>query len=229
MLDPNVEWLALAADELGPLCTDVVFVGSSVLGLLITDAGAPDVRPTEDIDCVVQVATKEEWLRTQLGLEAREFRADTSENAPMCRFLKGDLILDVIPSRSEILGFAGEWLSKALPHSQERRLPGGQKVSIISAPYFVASKLEAFADRGKGDFLVSEDLEDIVAVVSGRPSLVDEIVVASEEVRAYVAGQLCSLGDRFIEVLPGYLLPDPGSQTRIPIIARRLEKLMELF
>jgi hypothetical protein len=36
---------------------------------------------------------------------------------------------------------------------------------MVSPVYFCASKLEAFGDRGKNDYLGSRDLEDLIAVV----------------------------------------------------------------
>jgi hypothetical protein len=48
-------------------------------------------------------------------------------------------------------------------------LPSGAGVRSVSAPYFLATKLEAFDGRGSGDYLTSHDIEDLVAVIDGRP------------------------------------------------------------
>jgi hypothetical protein len=45
---------------------------------------------------------------------------------------------------------------------------------MITAPYFLACKLAAFRSRGEGDYLMSHDMEDIVAVLDGRPEVVWE-------------------------------------------------------
>ncbi len=45
------------------------------------------------------------------------------------------------------------------------------RVRVVAAPYFCATKLETFRDRGKGDYLASHDLEDPITVVEGRPEL----------------------------------------------------------
>ena len=50
----------------------------------------------------------------------------------------------------------------------------GLSIRLVAATCFVATKLVAFLDRGKGDYLESHDLEDVLAVVDGRPALVDE-------------------------------------------------------
>jgi len=91
--------------------------------------------------------------------------------------------------------------------------------------YFCATKLEAFRGRGKGDYLSSHDLEDLVSVVDGRLELVDEMQVAPEEVRTYIAFEVKKLLDfrSFVDVLPGYLLPDAANQARITTLIGTLE------
>ena len=54
----NVELLELAAASLGEPVAEVVFVGGATVELWITDPGAPPMRPTTDVDVVVEVATR---------------------------------------------------------------------------------------------------------------------------------------------------------------------------
>lgn len=56
-------------------------------------------------------------------------------------------------------------------------------VRMITAPYFIACKLAAFAGRGNGDYLMSHDMEDIVAVMDGRPELVSEVGISTDVLR----------------------------------------------
>jgi len=60
-------------------------------------------------------------------------------------------------------------------------------------------------------------------VVDGRPALAEEVRRA-EEIRSYVQEQFRQLLDTsdFVDALPGYLLPDEGSQRRIALILDRL-------
>jgi hypothetical protein len=46
--DPNYEYLLLIADALGDLRDNVVFVGGSTAGLLLTDSAAEGIRATKD-------------------------------------------------------------------------------------------------------------------------------------------------------------------------------------
>ncbi|MBU0674360.1 MAG: hypothetical protein KJ950_06930, partial [Proteobacteria bacterium] len=47
-------------------------------------------------------------------------------------------------------------------------------INLVTAPYFLAGKFAAFAGRGNGDYLMSHDMEDIVAVLDGRPEIVED-------------------------------------------------------
>jgi len=104
------------------------------------------------------------------------------------------------------------------------------RLPVVSAPCFVAMKLEALADRGRGDCRASHDLEDIVAVVDGRESLLDEMAAERMDLRRAVAVGIRELLGRsdFREALPGHLLSDEALQARLPLLIGRLEGLARL-
>lgn len=52
--DPNLQQLREIAIALGDLRTQIVFVGGSVAGLLLTDPLAEGVRATTDVDAIVE-------------------------------------------------------------------------------------------------------------------------------------------------------------------------------
>lgn len=103
----------------------------------------------------------------------------------------------------------------------------GLTIRLIDAPAFVATKLEAFKGRGNGDFLLSHDLEDIVAVVDGRPGLIDEVRAAPEELRRYLADEFGAMMSTpaFLEALAGHLPGDAMSQRRLPGLMATLKRL----
>jgi hypothetical protein len=54
--DPNVFLLERAAEPLGEaLLEQLVFVGGTVAGVLITDPAMPEIRPTQDVDVICSV------------------------------------------------------------------------------------------------------------------------------------------------------------------------------
>lgn len=56
MMSSNINRLKIIAAGLGDLCRDVVFVGGSVAELYADDQAATDIRPTMDVDCVIECA-----------------------------------------------------------------------------------------------------------------------------------------------------------------------------
>lgn len=220
----NLEMLVRAAKALGPLKDEVVFVGGAVVDLFITDPAAPRPRFTEDVDVVVEVTTYGAWAEVGERLRALGFREDRREGAPLCRWLFGDLIVDVMPALERVLGFTNRWYRQARKQSEERELPGGVRIRVVTAPLFLATKIEAFRSRGRGDFVASHDLEDIIAVVDGRPALADEVKAAPPRLRRFLAstvGRWLKDPD-FLHAVPGHLPGDVASQARAPVVLDRL-------
>ncbi len=224
MADPNLRLLKEAAKLLIPVLDELVFVGGCTTGLLITDEGAGDVRPTFDVDAITEITSYADYVIFSERLRILGFTEDTSEDAPLCRWLHGETRLDVMPLDESILGFSNRWYEAALGSAQEYELEPDLHIRVVTAPYFCATKIEAFRGRGKGDYLSSHDLEDLITVVDGRSELVNELRSAPDDVRSYIAeaiNQMLKTTD-FMDALPGYLLPDAASQSRISILLERL-------
>jgi hypothetical protein len=118
-------------------------------------------------------------------------------------------------------------VSHCASHRNTGALTQWLEIRLITPPVFLATKLEAFRERGEGDFLASHDLEDIVVVIDGRPELADEIRDSEPELREYLVREFDSLlcNSAFVEALPGYLPADAASQARLPTIRERLRLL----
>ncbi len=226
MPNSNIELLKEVAKRLGPLLNEVVFVGGCTTGLFITDEAAADVRPTFDVDVIAEITSYADYATFSERLRALDFREDTTKGAPLCRWLIDGMKLDVMPIEERILGFTNRWYRAAMDAAQEIELEPGFRIRVITAPYFVATKLEAFRGRGRGDYTSSHDLEDLLAVVDGRREIVAEIAGAGD-LRSYIAEQFRTLlkTPAFIDALPGHLLPDAGSQSRLSILLSRLKEI----
>jgi hypothetical protein len=200
-----------------------------VTEILVTDPGAPEPRVTLDIDAVVEVTTRREYYGFADKLHAAGFSEDRSEGAPLCRWLVDGAKVDLMPPDEAVLGFSNRWYSVALANASVICLPHGTQVRVVTAPYFVATKLEAFAGRGRNDFTASHDIEDFIAVVDGRPELLQEIRSAPDDVRRYVSEQIRSYLDTstFLDAIPGHLPPDDASQRRAPLLIQRLTALAD--
>ena len=230
MANRNLELLTAVARLLRPMLSDLVFVGGSTTALLITDTAAAEVRPTYDVDAIAEITSYAEYEKFSERLRQLGFLADQSEGAPICRWAHGDIRLDVMPIDEKILGFSNRWYKPAMETAQTVRLANDLPIRVVTAPLFLATKLEAFKGRGKNDLLASHDLEDVIAVIDGRPSLLDEVLKAPRELKVYLADETQKLLGRqeFIDALPGYLLPDPASQARLGILLKTLRKIANL-
>lgn len=231
-IEINIAMLQRAADGLGhALCDRVVFVGGAVVGLLVTDPGQPAVRPTDDVDVVIPVAALGDDQQVEDLLRARGLTQCPSPPGPICRWYLGDLAIDVMPTLEAVLGFSSKWYPLAANSAQWHTLPSGTRLRVISAPAFIATKLEAFSNRGRGDYLASHDLGDVIAIVDGRQSLAREIADTDAELRRYIGTQLGQLMSRtaFQDALPGHLPPDAASQERLPEIVSTITSIIGPF
>ena len=190
------------------------FLGGSVLSLLVTDPVADTVRVTKDVDVMVDVRTRKDFHVLDATLERLGFAHDMSEGAPVCRWIYDGITVDVLPIREEVLGWKSKWFEEALANAVpiER---DGCPIKIISAPYFVALKLEAFEERGERDFITSTDFEDVICLFNGRDSLVDEIA-ACEVLRAELAGKFASYLESpdLKDAIEGFVQTEPNSEIR---------------
>ena len=214
----SIKLLELAADVLDDLLPRVVFVGGATVGLWITDPGAPAVRPTKDVDVVVQVVTHTDFHAFEDALRAKNLSGD-HEDGVICRWRHTEtgLILDAMPARADILGFENRWQAAAIPHAVQRELPSGARIRAASPPYLIATKLEAFTSRGRGDLLTSRDFGDVIALFDGRPELVEEIRTSEPDVREFISRRVRALLDapRIDDGLAGAVPPDAASQARV--------------
>jgi hypothetical protein len=184
--DPNRALFESVVRLLAPVLDELVFVGGCTTGMFITDPAASGIRPTNDVDAIV----------------------------------------DVMPTDATVLGFSNRWYPETIDTATTIDV-AGHRVRLVTPALFIATKLEAFRGRGGGDVFASHDLEDIIAVVDGRPEIVRDVAAASRGVREYIAREIQALLDShdFIEALSGFLLPDAASQARRSLVEERLRRL----
>jgi hypothetical protein len=105
---PAIDAVALVARHLGSLGDGVAFLGGAIVDLLLTDPAAPPARVTRDVDLIVEVASRRDYWALQRDLEARGFVQD-EEDGIICRWVVANVKVDVMPTDSQILGFANRW------------------------------------------------------------------------------------------------------------------------
>jgi hypothetical protein len=225
--DPNLEILARAVARLGYLADRMVFLGGCATALLLTDPAAPEVRSTQDVDVITEVGSLTDYYRLADELRGAGFAEDRTPGAPLCRWCAPGVVLDVMPTDERVLGFGNRWFRPALASAQRAILPSGAIIRAVTAPYFLATKLEAFDGRGRGDYLASQDIEDIVTLLDGRAEVVEDVSQADDALRRYLAGRFLALLSvrPFVQALAGHLPHDAASQARLPVILERIRAI----
>lgn len=186
--------LEAAATILGPVVDEVVFVGGATIHLWITEPAAPPACATDDVDVLCEVATRAEYYRLSSRLRDRGPREAVGEPV-ICRWKSADpqLVLDVIPTDRDILGFSNLWYEEAISTAATIALASGAEIRAATPAALVATKLCAWKGRGKGDLLRSLDVHDVLTLIDGRPELIAEVQAARPDLRAYVQDQLAEL------------------------------------
>jgi hypothetical protein len=153
-----------------------------------------------------------------------------TESRHRCRWLYNDVIVDVMSDDVEdINSCPSKWFRFAAENSVScgTEFEAGFFVRHLSAVAFLTTKLDAFANRGARDILGSKDLEDIVALIDGRDSLLTEIKSAPSEVKQFIAQHIRRLlsHDDIEEIVLGHLSSESqrsGRDARVLAILREL-------
>lgn len=218
----NYEMLKFTCEKLEELTSEVVFVGGATTCLYVDEEIADEIRPTEDVDCTIEITNKTEYDKFQLRLRTKGFSHDTSKGAPVCRFKYHDLlVLDVMPNDASILGFSNSWYKEGILNKASKKI-ADKELFVFSLPYFLASKFEAYQGRGKNDPRYSSDLEDIILVIDGIRDFDISKYNLNKKLKEYLSemAQLC-LNDKFlIEAIGGFL---GNNSEKIEKINRRLK------
>ena len=222
--------LERAAGALAELTEEVVFAGAATIPLWITDPGGAPLRPTVDVDVVVEAFTLTGYNSFERRLREAGFRDDQTQ---IGRFVFGpdDRQLDVIPADPSILGFDSEWLKRSVSVAAHLMLPSGMEIRALPPANLLATKLEAFTGRGRNDFLGSPDFEDVVSLADGRSELPEDVAEASTKLRRYVSGQIadCLQNDRATDAIAAHLEHDrSGLERARSVVLPRLGRIAAL-
>jgi hypothetical protein len=190
----SAQQLEVAAEVLGPMLGEVVFVGGATVHLWLTEPAAPPARATEDVDVICEVATRAEYYRLGERLRGRGLE-EAADQPVLCRWRSADprLVLDVMPTDPAILGFSNPWYEEAISSAATIGLASGAEILAATPVPLVATKLSAWKGRGGGDLLRSLDVHDVLTLFDGRAELPDEIAAAPPGLRAFIEAELSAL------------------------------------
>ncbi len=186
MPSDNINMLQTVASGLGDLRDEMVFVGGAVAELYADDPASSDIRPTQDVDCTIELSSYREHTELEEELRTKGFANDTSRGAPICRWIYQDIKVDVMPTDENVLGFNNQWYPGGVGNKIPKTLPNGTEIFVFSPEYYLASKFEAHNDRGGEDLRQSHDFEDIIYILDNCTSILEDIRNADEDVKNYL-------------------------------------------
>jgi len=114
------------------------------------------------------------------------------------------------------IGFKNLWTA----HAKD------QKVKILSAACFIATKFEAYNNRGL-DYRTSHDIEDIIYVLDNRVNIVEEINNEEPSVRSFIKEQIENIQAKGLltEVLMAHIHP-LMLEERISIVEEKINDIL---
>lgn len=203
---PNILNMIAVNNALKPLGRDVVFVGGATTLLYADDPSLGEARPTDDVDCVIEVASKIEYHRVEERLREIGFKNSQMPGNPICRWKLGKLIVDIMPTTGDTFGFANRWYEPGFANRIKVKIYGTEEtVYIFPAVYFLASKVEALVSRGLKDLLMSQDFQDIAFLIVRRESLLAEVQKSDSNLKDYFREKIPLLinNEQFEQALAG--------------------------
>ncbi|MDP2175221.1 MAG: nucleotidyl transferase AbiEii/AbiGii toxin family protein [Bacteroidota bacterium] len=187
----NTVRIKAVANALDSLKEKIVFVGGATVSLY-PDRQAFEVRPTDDVDVIIEILNHQSRAELEEILRAIGFSHDI-ESGVICRYKIQGIIVDIMPTNDPTIGFSNKWYPDGFNQAVEYKIDEQCTVRILSAPYFIATKLEAFKGRGQNDGRTSQDFEDIIYVLENRASIWEEMNLSNETVKNYLRSEFQNL------------------------------------
>jgi predicted nucleotidyltransferase len=176
---------------LNELNEKVVFVGGATISLY-ADRPVFEIRPTDDIDVIIEILNYFDRGQLEERLRSLGFSNDI-ESGIVCRYIIQGIVVDIMPTNDPSIGFKNIWYPDGFAEAIGYQIDERNTIKILSAPYFIATKLEAHKGRGKNDGRSSQDFEDIVYVLENRGTIWEEINNASSPVKDYLQSAFSNL------------------------------------
>lgn len=226
--DLSITRIAGIARALGALSSEVVFIGGAIAPILQTHPAIPRVRPTKDVDAVVASTRYASFHQLQIQLGQLKFKMDTSGKHAHRWFAPDGTPFDLVPAGDHLGGTGSEWDRMALETAVETEIEPGLSIRHASAPGFLALKWAAFWDRGVEDPFASHDLEDILALVVSRDTILEDISDAPQNIREHLRhgfGWLHGNPDRD-DLVAGHLANAQSSKQVADLLRERIERII---
>lgn len=220
----NIAVVAEVAEALKEIKEQIVFVGGAVISLYTDDPAADEIRPTQDVDMTLNIVNLSHWQEVQEQLSKLGFHPDPNGHA-ICSYKYKDIPVDIMATESGPMGPTNRWYKIGFKNLWTAHAKD-QKVKILSAACFIATKFEAYNNRGL-DYRTSHDIEDIIYVLDNRVNIVEEINNEEPSVRSFIKEQIENIQAKGLltEVLMAHIHP-LMLEERISIVEEKINDIL---
>ncbi len=187
----NIVRIKAVANALENLNEQVVFVGGATISLY-PERQAFEVRPTDDVDVIVEILNYANRAELDEKLRSIGFLNDVNSGV-ICRYKIHGIIVDIMLTDDASIGFKNKWYSEGFKNAVNYKIDEECTVKILSAPYFIATKLEAYKSRGNNDGRFSHDFEDIIYVLENRGKIWEEMNNVNAAIKQYLRSEFHKL------------------------------------
>ena len=221
----NIAVVAEIAEALKDIKQDMVFVGGAIISLYTDDPAADEIRPTQDVDMTINILNLGHWEEVQKKLSELGFQPDPFGHA-ICSYKYNDIPVDIMATEDGPLGPSNRWYKVGFKNLWNVKVKD-QEIKILSAPCYLATKFEAFKNRGN-DYRTSHDIEDIIYVIDNRIDIVSEITEGEPSILLFIREQLQIIINKGIlkEVIVSHIHPLMFDE-RIVIVEEKIEQIMQ--
>lgn len=222
----NIAVVAEIAAALKEMKNEMIFVGGAVVSLYTDDPAADEIRPTKDVDMTLHILNLGHWEKVQEKLSILGFYPDPFGHA-ICSYKYKDIPIDIMAMNDGPLGPANKWYAIGAKSAWSVQVKE-QEIKILSAPCYLATKFEAFKDRGN-DYRTSHDIEDIIYILDNRISIAEEINQSDSIIKQFLIQELQNMINKGLlqEVLMAHIHP-LMIEERLPIVEEKITQILSI-
>ena len=220
----NIGVVAKVAEGLQQYREQVVLVGGAVISLYTDDPGADEISKTKDIDFTVNIVDVGEFHKTIEELGKLGFQPDPFGNS-ICSYTYKNYPVDIIPAEDNAFGSTNRWYKIGFEDLWKVNVKD-QEIYILSAACFLATKFEAFNNRGN-DYRTRHEIEDIIYIIDNRTTIVDEIAKCDKKILEFIKYEFKKIIDKGLleELLVTHIHPLIIDE-RIHIVKEKISSIM---
>jgi hypothetical protein len=187
-VEVNLALLRTVATRIGTLSEKVMFLGGTIVPLLVSGPAAAEVRIAKDVDFMIHAPTKAAlW---EIEDELWDVGMKKTSTGSTCHWRLDDIHIDVLTTDPDSVDLINQWGREATLNARRLDIGGGLLVNVVRSTHYIATKFDAFHRRGRGSYRTSLDISDIRLVLRGCPDLERDVRHTSPELRAHLVAEL---------------------------------------